>query len=28
MFVEEGFTDNCEDDPYDVSSPENIMEHL
>jgi peroxiredoxin len=28
MFVEEGLVDNCEDDPYEVSSPENIMEHL
>lgn len=28
MFVERGFEDNCEDDPYEVSSPENIMENL
>ena len=28
MFVESGFTDNCEDDPYEVSSPENILEQL
>lgn len=28
MFVEEGFSDNAEDDPYGASSPENIMEYL
>lgn len=28
MFAERGFEDNCEDDPYEVSSPENIMENL
>ena len=25
-FVEEGFQDNAEDDPYDVSRPENVLE--
>jgi thioredoxin-dependent peroxiredoxin len=28
LFVEEGKIDNCETDPYDVSSPENIMRKL
>lgn len=27
-FEEEGFTDNCEADPYGVSSPQNILETL
>ena len=27
-FEEEGLTDNCETDPYGVSSPENILEAL
>ncbi len=27
-FEEPGFEDNCEDDPYGVSSPQNILEHL
>ena len=25
-FVEEGFQDNAEDDPYDVSNPENVLQ--
>jgi peroxiredoxin len=28
VFVEEGFGDNIETDPYDVSSPENVLENL
>lgn len=28
MFVEEGFCDNAEDDPYGESSPENILSYL
>jgi len=28
VFVEEGFGDNIETDPYDVSSPENILKNL
>ncbi|NVK33155.1 MAG: peroxiredoxin [Rhodobacteraceae bacterium] len=28
MFVEEGFSDNCETDPYGASSPQNILEAL
>lgn len=28
MFVEPGFIDNCEDDPYGESSPQNILKHL
>ena len=27
-FEEEGFSDNCESDPYGVSSPQNILETL
>jgi peroxiredoxin len=27
-FEEEGFSDNCETDPYGVSSPQNILENL
>lgn len=27
-FVEPGFTDNAEGDPYEVSSPQNILEYL
>lgn len=27
-FVESGFTDNADDDPYEVSSPQNILEYL
>ena len=27
-FEEEGFSDNCESDPYGVSSPQNILEKL
>ncbi|NOE33039.1 MULTISPECIES: peroxiredoxin [unclassified Ruegeria] len=27
-FEEPGLMDNCPDDPYGVSSPENLMEHL
>ena len=27
-FEEEGFSDNCETDPYGVSSPQNILEAL
>ncbi len=27
-FEEEGFEDNCESDPYGVSSPQNILKHL
>ncbi|WP_420410786.1 peroxiredoxin [Roseibium sp.] len=27
-FEEEGFSDNCETDPYGVSSPQNILEKL
>ncbi|MFB9947738.1 peroxiredoxin [Rhizobium puerariae] len=27
-FEEEGYSDNCESDPYGVSSPQNILEHL
>ncbi len=28
LFVEEGFSDNCETDPYGASSPQNILESL
>lgn len=28
MFVEPGFEDNCESDPYDVSSPETVLRYL
>lgn len=28
MFVEPGFSDNCPDDPYGVSSPENVLAYL
>lgn len=28
MFAEEGFCDNCETDPYEVSTPENVLEFL
>ena len=27
-FIEDGFQDNAEDDPYDVSTPENVMQHV
>jgi len=27
-FVEEGYADNCETDPYGVSAPQNILEYL
>jgi thioredoxin-dependent peroxiredoxin len=27
-FEEEGFSDNCDSDPYGVSSPQNILENL
>lgn len=27
-FEEEGFSDNCDSDPYGVSSPQNILEYL
>ncbi|PTW61340.1 peroxiredoxin [Breoghania corrubedonensis] len=27
-FVEEGYSDNCDTDPYGVSSPQNILENL
>ena len=27
-FEEPGYSDNCESDPYDVSSPQNILQHL
>ena len=27
-FVEPGFEDNCEDDPYEMSSPQIILEYL
>jgi len=27
-FIEEGYTDNAESDPYEVSSPENILKNL
>ncbi|KFB09485.1 peroxiredoxin [Nitratireductor basaltis] len=27
-FEEEGFSDNCQSDPYGVSSPQNILENL
>jgi len=27
-FVEEGFQDNAEDDPYEASTPENVMQHV
>jgi thioredoxin-dependent peroxiredoxin len=27
-FEEAGFSDNCDSDPYGVSSPQNILEHL
>ena len=28
MFIEEGFSDNCETDPFEVSSAETVMEYL
>lgn len=28
VFVEDGFEDNCESDPYALSSPQNILENL
>jgi len=28
VFVEEGFGDNIENDPYEVSSPENVLKNL
>ena len=27
-FVEKGFEDNCQDDPYEMSSPKNILKFL
>ena len=27
-FVEQGFKDNCQDDPYEMSSPQNILKFL
>ncbi|TIO38451.1 MAG: peroxiredoxin, partial [Mesorhizobium sp.] len=27
-FEEEGFCDNCETDPYGVSSPQNVLDKL
>ena len=27
-FIEEGYTDNAEDDPYEKSSPQNILKYL
>ena len=27
-FIEPGFEDNCQDDPYGESSPQNILEFL
>jgi peroxiredoxin len=27
-FVEPGFEDNCGEDPYEMSSPQNILRHL
>ena len=27
-FVEQGFEDNCQDDPYEMSSPQNILKFL
>ena len=27
-FIEKGFEDNCEDDPYEISSPQNILNFL
>ena len=27
-FIEAGFEDNCEDDPYEMSSPQNILKYL
>ena len=27
-FVEPGFEDNCEEDPYEMSSPQIILEYL
>ena len=28
VFAEEGFGDNIESDPYEVSTPENVLENL
>ena len=28
LFVEEGFGDNIETDPYEVSTPENVLNNL
>lgn len=28
VFIEEGFQDNIESDPYEVSTPENVLENL
>ena len=28
IFFEDGFGDNAESDPYEVSSPENVLENL
>tara|TARA_Y200000002_G_scaffold200340_1_gene165319 strand:+ start:670 stop:1245 length:576 start_codon:yes stop_codon:yes gene_type:complete len=27
-FIEPGFEDNCADDPYEMSSPQNLLKHL
>jgi peroxiredoxin len=27
-FIEKGFEDNCEDDPYEISSPQNILSFM
>ena len=27
-FIEPGFKDNCKDDPYEMSSPQKILEYL
>ena len=27
-FEEEGYSDNCPDDPYEVSNPENVLKYL
>lgn len=28
IFIEDGYTDNAESDPYEVSTPENVLENL
>ena len=28
VFIEEGYQDNAENDPYEVSTPENVLENL